>query len=158
MRSLPIVCALVSIANADDIVLPRTKVVLHLAAGWKTLPEDQLVPGLVVGAISGDNLLAITRARVPNADAWRKKTRDGYLEDIEKGIAKTVPGYKRISKKLGEVNTVPYLDVVATRAGGATVMIRVLAFRTYALSIAIEGSKLDDEAKKMVTSFAPPPP
>lgn len=147
--------ALVGTARAEEIELPKTRVKLHLADGWtqpKTVPA-----GLVAAATTGDaGVLAVTRARVPNADAWRGKTRDAYLDDIERGIAATIPGYRRTSKTLGVVGEVPVLDVTATRAGGAQLAIRVLAFRTYALALAIEMPKLDAGARDMIKRFAPP--
>jgi hypothetical protein len=55
---------------------------------------------------------------------------------------------------------VPALDIEAKRDGGATVIVRVLMFHTYALSLAIEVPKGGDlaAARAIVQAFAPPPP
>lgn len=141
---------------ADDIALPKTNVVLHLDAGWHSLGSEGVAVAYRDGA---GNLLAVTRADVPNPDAWRAKTKQAYAEQIENGVKMHVPGYRRIAKKLGEANGVPVLDLEARRKDGATIVIRVLLFRTYALALAIETKASDAAfARAIATRFAPPTP
>ncbi|HEU0036942.1 MAG TPA: hypothetical protein VFQ53_40305 [Kofleriaceae bacterium] len=144
-------------ARADDIALPRSKAILHLPGGWTKLD----IPAVVVAYRSASgSTLAITRAQVPNFDAWRSKTRDGYVEQIEKGALAAVPGGKKLAKKLGEApGGVPALDLEIRRPDGATLVMRVLLFRSYTLGLVIEvpgkSGKLD-EARAITTTFAPP--
>lgn len=137
------------------ITLPNTKATLHVPETWKPVEAA----GIVWGAHGpARELLAITRAQVPNPDAWRSKKRDAYIDQIERGVAARIQGYKRLAKKLGEVHAIPTLDLEARRDDGATILVRVLLYRTYALAIAIEvprGQALRD-ARAIVASFAPP--
>ncbi len=144
-------------AHADTVIeLPKTKARLELPDAWKATPT----PGLV--AVYKDDrgaVLAVTRADVPNPDAWKSETKQAYADKVERGIRSRVAGYKRTSKKLVTAGGVPALDVEATRTGGATVIVRVLLFRTYALSLAIEVPKSGDVggARAIAQAFAPPP-
>jgi hypothetical protein len=144
-------------ARADDIALPNTKAVLHLDAGWRPIAAAGVV---VAYANDAATILAITRANVPNPDAWRTKTKQAYAEQIERGVAARVPGYRRVAKKLGDAHGVPALDLEAHRDGGATLVIRILLFRTYALALAIEVPKSSDPAtvRMIIASFGPPEP
>lgn len=145
---------LAATAHAEDVALPRTKAKLTIPDGWTRLS----LPGVVAGYKSPDGvLLAVTRAAVPNPDAWRTKKRDAYVDQIERGVASSMKGYKRIAKKLSEVGGVPALDLEARRDDGAIVVLRVLLFRTYALALAIEVPKGRTVAplRKLATSFAP---
>jgi len=149
--------ALVSLASADTLIeLPKTKARLELPDSWKATPT----PGLV--AVYKDDkgaVLAVTRADVPNPDAWKSETKQAYAEKVERGLRKGIAGYKRTSQKLSTAGGVPALDVEATRTGGATVIIRVLLFRTYAISLAIEVPKGGDLAgARAIPKGVPPPP
>lgn len=150
-----LVLLVASAAHAEVVKLPNTRTTLDLPAAWKTVETE----GLVLGAKGpASEILAITRASVPNPDAWRTKTRDAYIEQIERGLASRIKGYKRVTKKLAETNSVPTLDLEAKRGGGATILVRVILYRTYALSLAIEIPKRvsTKDARAIVTSFVPP--
>lgn len=142
-------------AVAEVIALPNTKATVTLGPEWKVIAAPSLVAAY--RSHSGP-VLAITRARVPNPDAWRSKTRDAYVDEIERGVAATLPGYKRLSRTFGDANGVPVLDLEARRTGGATVVIRVLLYRTYALALAIEVPRKGDlaAARAVTKSFASP--
>src|SRR5262249_6805127 len=103
---LALVVALVATAHAhaDDVTLPNTKAKLAVTAGWHAVPN-----AAVVAAYKSERgaLLAVTRAQVPNAGAWRSKTRAAYVDQVERGIAEHVPGYRRLAKKVSEVHEVP---------------------------------------------------
>lgn len=140
-------------ARADVIDLPDTSAELSLDTKvWRPVTK----PGLVAGFTNDrGELLAVTRAQVPNIDAWRSKTRDAYVEQIEKGLA--LAGYKPSSKKLTTIEGVPVLDLEASHKRGP-IVIRVILFRTYALSLAIEGPRLSRSAARAIAkTFVPPP-
>jgi hypothetical protein len=147
--------AIVGSARAETLVeLPRTKARIELPDAWKSSPAVGLV------AVYKDDrgaVLAITRADVPNPDAWRSETKQAYADKVERGLGARIPGYKRRSKKLVTAGGIPALDVEATREGGATVIVRVLLFRTYALSLAIEVPSKGDlsRARAIAQTFAP---
>lgn len=144
-------------ARGDVVAVPDTKVTLELPAAWQRVE----VAGVVLGAKGpATEVLAITRAQVPNPDAWRTKKREAYADQIERGIAAKIAGYKRTARKLGEIHTIPVLDLEARRAGGATVVIRILLYRTYALALAIEVPRRGSPkpARAIAASFTPPSP
>lgn len=141
-------------AAAEVVALPRTKAVLDVPAGWQRIDA----PALVAAYRGPAALLAVTRAPVPNTDAWRAKTRDAYVDQIERGIAASIRGYRRIARRIGEPGGVPAVDLEATRGDGALVIVRVLMFRTYALCLAIEVAPGAEPAaaRAIATAFAPP--
>ena len=154
IRATLVIAALCATASADDVPLPQTKAKLAVTAGWHVVPAAG-----VVAAYRSDHgaILAVTRAPVPNPDAWRSRTRAAYIDQVERGIAEHVPGYHRLARKISEVHEVPTLDVEARRDGGSTLVIRVLLFRSYALSLAIEvpsGGDVDD-ARRIAAGFGP---
>jgi hypothetical protein len=154
IRTLALACMLVvaAPAAAEDIKLPNSRVVLHLGEGWQLASSD----GVVAGYRKGEAALAVTRAQVPNPEAWRSKTKQAYADVIERGVAAAIPGYKRVSKKLVEMNGIPALDIEARREGGKIVVVRVLLFRTYAMSVAIETPARDVAvARTIATTFGP---
>jgi hypothetical protein len=145
-------------AHADTLIeIPKSKATLTVDARWTRVAHTYKG---VVEIFKHDNgsLLVITRADVPNPDAWVAEKKQAYADEVEKGIRKSVPGYKRVAKKLVDANGIPALDLEAKRDGGATVVVRVLLFRTYAVSAAIEVPKAADVAiaRAVVKGFAPP--
>jgi hypothetical protein len=153
---LALLALLVGPGHAETVVeLPRTKTQLTLDGAWQRVPAKEVVAAFrhTDGAV-----LAITRADVPNPEAWQKDKKQAYANRVERGIAAKIPGYKRRAKKLVDANGIPALDVEARREGGATVVVRVLMFRTYALSIAIEVPRGADVklARAIQKVFAPP--
>lgn len=115
--------------------------------------------GLVIGYRGGGGIvLAVTRAQVPNVDAYRTPARDAYVDQIERGLAARVTGYRRVSRRFAEQRGTPALDLEARRADGATIVVRVLLFWTYALSLAIEVPPGGDAktAREIAAKFAPP--
>ena len=144
-------------AAAEVIVLPHTKATVTLGAEWKPV----LAPALVAAYRSDNGLvLAITRAQIPNPDAWRAKTREAYADEIERGVTTGIRGYKRLARVLAERQGIPALDLEARRADGVTIVLRVLLFRTYALTVAIEVPRKADlaAARAITRSFGLPAP
>ena len=144
-----------SAAHADVVTLPNTKATIDLPKTWTA----QTTEGVVLGARGpASEVLAITRAPVPNPDAWRSKKRDAYVDQIERGLAARIKGYKRVSRKLVELESIPALELEAKRDDGATLVFRILLFRTYALALAIEVPKRSSpkDARAVVQTFAPP--
>lgn len=137
------------------VALPNTKATFSVEDSWKATAVTS-----IVAAYRGPKgeMLAVTRAQVPNADAWREKTRAKYIDDVERGALAAIRGGKRISHKVGEANGVPTLDLEVKRDDGATIVLRYLLFRTYALAIAIEVPRgtAPTEARTIAATFAPP--
>jgi len=155
IRALVLLALCARVAHADVVALPDTKATIDLPRTWKPVETA----GVVLGATGpASELLAITRAQVPNPDAWRPKTRDAYADQIEKGVAAKIKGYKRVTRKVVELNKVPALELEAKRDDGATIVMRILLFRTYALALAIEVPKRVSvsAARAVVTTFTPP--
>ena len=138
------------------VAIPNTKATFTVEDSWKVATAPSIVTAY--RGPKGETL-AITRAQVPNADAWREKTRAKYIEDVERGALAAIKGAKRVSHKVGEANGVPTLDLEVRRDDGATIVLRYLLFRTYALALAIEvprGTAAAD-ARAIASTFAPPP-
>lgn len=137
-------------AFADEVDIPRSTAHLSVPDDWKAVRGTPLV-----AAYKHDDgaLLAVTRADVPNADAWKKDTKKAYADSVFAGIKASLPTAKKLAMKLGEINNVPALDVEGTREG-KPIVIRVLMYRTYALSLAIEGAPLE-VARGIAGKFGP---
>ena len=160
IRAVVVLVALVLTARAEAgeqvVTLPRTKATLRLPESFTRVERTGLAAGF---RDPRGTLLAVTRASVPNPDAWRSKTRDAYLEQIERGVHESIRGARKLARQASSANGVPALDLEVRRDDGATVLVRVLVFRTYALSLALEVPKAVrslDEARAIVKSFAPP--
>ncbi len=153
-----LVLALAGAARADTVVeLPKTKTTLTLPDGWNRV--SHAYKGIVeIYKHDNGSVLVVTRADVPNPDAWVADKKQGYVDQVEKGIQQGVPGYKRLSKKLVDANGIPALDIEAKRTGDATVITRVLLYRTYSVSLGIEVPKGVDvaAARAIVKTFAQP--
>jgi hypothetical protein len=159
VRGLIIVALVAASARAETVVeLPKSKAMLRLADGWKRIGQQSQQAVLEIFTHDKGHVLAVTRADVPNPDAWVKDKKQAYADRVERGIKSKVPGYKRLAKKLVDANGIPALDVEAKRNDGAVVVVRVLLFRTYAISAAVEVPKGGDlkVARDVVKSFAPP--
>jgi len=159
MRLVSAVLAIAVIApavRATPLDLPRTKATIDVPASWSPLPPD---PSLVVAYRSPSGLvLAVTRAPVPNPSAWIPKSRAAYAAEIQRGAVTALPGLRTLRSKLGTVHGIPTLDLELRRADGATLVIRILLYRTYALATTIEvpaGGALS-EARAIIGGFAQP--
>ena len=158
IRIVVVLALLCGAAHAETIVsLPNSKATLTLGDGWNRVKHS--FKG-VVEIFKHDNgaTLVVTRADVPNPDAWVADKKQAYVDKVESGIKASVPGYKRLAKKVIDANGVPALDLEAKRDGGSTIVLRVLLFRTYSVSAAIEVPKGVDvaAARTIVKTFAPP--
>jgi hypothetical protein len=143
------------------LALPNTKATIDVPeGGWTVVSTPGDDKPALVSAYKGPGgaLLAITRAQVPNTDAWRSKTRDAYAAEVVKGALAKLPGAKELSKKVGTTNGVPVLDLEVRSKAGATIVLRYLLFRTYALALAIEIPAGGDvaAARAIAKSFSPP--
>src|SRR5690606_36879796 len=125
-------------ARADEIKLPETRAVIDVPRGW-TPVELAAGRGLVAGYRGERGVVrAIPRVQVLNLDTYRLREREAYAEQLGRGVAASVPGYRRVSRRLGERHGTPALDLEARADGGKTIVVRVLLFWTYALALAIE--------------------
>lgn len=146
-------------ARADVIKLPATRATLELdVATWTAVTPD-VQHGLVLGYTQPNATLVIARAPVPNPAAWRAKTRDAYVDQIERGLAASIIGYQRTARTIGEVGGVPMFDLEARGAGTTAFAIRVLMFRTYALTLVVEVPRAALAPARAITrSFGVPSP
>lgn len=145
-------------AAADTLIdLPKTTAQLTLPDGWTRAPKPPAGTVEVAKQPAG-HVLVVMRAEVPNPDAWVSDKKQAYADKVERGIKSKIAGYKRLAKKLGDANGIPALDVEAKREDGAIIVVRVLLYRTYALSVAVEvPAKADLEvARAVVKAFGPP--
>ena len=146
------------LAHADRIALPNIKATIDLPSGWTKFEAK----GLEVAYRKGGAVLVLHRVPVPNPDAWRAKTRDAYLAEIERGAIASAGGQRRVARKVGEVNGVPFLDLELARDDKSTLVMRVLVYRTFALAIVIAvpggGDLPIDRARAIARSFEPPKP
>jgi len=156
--AIALVLAVCATASADTVIeLPNTKARLELPDKWQKADGAGVV---AVYKHPAGSLLVIARNDAPNPDAWSddKAKKQAYADAIERGLKAATPGYKRVAKKLGAANGVPVLDVEATRDGGATLLVRVLLFRTYSLTLTIEVPKKGDlaVARAIAAKLSPP--
>jgi len=150
--------AAASPALAEPVKLPDVRAVIDVPRGWAAV-DTAAARGLVAGYRGERGIVAaVTRAPVPNVDAYRSGAREAYADQIERGIAGRVKGYRRVARKLAEQRGTPALDLEARRADGATIVVRVLLFWTYALALAIEVPPGADAgaARAAAASFVPP--
>ena len=153
-----VVVLTLGVTHAETIVeIPKSTVTLTLPDGWNRVAHTFKGIVEIFKHERGSNLV-ITRADVPNPDAWVEDKRKAYVDKVEDGIRKSIPGYKRVAKKIVDVNGVPALDLEAKRTGGATVVARVLLFRTYSVSAGIEVPAHGDvaAARTIIKTLAPP--
>jgi hypothetical protein len=155
LDALVVVGALVSAAAADPIALPDTRATLDLDLREWTATQTDPAHGLVAAYRSKTDALAVTRAPIPNPDAWRAKTRDAYVDELERGLAAAVPEYKRTARTVGDANGVPVVDIEARTKYG-TAMFRFLLFRTYSLTLALEPKDLA-HGRAIAHAFTVPP-
>ncbi len=144
-------------AAAEPIALPKSKALLDVPKTWTRLPDD---PEVVAAFKNGDALLVISRAQVPNISAWIKASRETYAQEVERGALAAVPGTKKLARAFADINTVPTLDLELRRPDGTQLVIRILLFRTYALSATFEipkGGSLD-EARAIAKKLTAPRP
>ncbi|HEY4179886.1 MAG TPA: hypothetical protein VGM90_23755 [Kofleriaceae bacterium] len=155
LDALVIVIALAAPAMADPIALPDTRATLELDLHEWTAAKADPAHGLVAVYTSKIGSLAITRAPIPNPDAWRAKTRDTYVDELERGLAAALPAYKRTARTVGDSNGVPIVDIEARTKYG-TAVFRFLLFRTYSLTLALEPKDLA-HGRAIAHSFTIPP-
>jgi hypothetical protein len=146
------VALLASHAVAEPRALPDTRATVDLdARTWR--PVEPAPTGVIAGyTTKAGGALAITKTRIPNPDAWRDKTRDAYVDEVERGIAISVPGYKRTKRVIvaaadtprrDGTGEAPYVDLEAKTARNTVLIVRVLLYRTYALSLVVEISRAE---------------
>src|SRR5262249_44814974 len=156
-RALLVVMLLATISQADPVPLADTKAQLDVPADWTMLPLHR---DLVVAYKSpAGHVLAVTRAKVPNLSAWIKDSREAYAVELERGALAAAPDQVKVSRKISDVNGMPVFDLELRRPN-ATLVLRVLLFRSYALAATIEVPKGADVevARAILARFAVPKP
>jgi hypothetical protein len=126
-----------------------------IASGWQPVaaPDGTLAAYREPG---GDALLAITRVELGRAG---EDNRPRMVDEVERGVERVTPGYKRLRRTLSMNGIVPVLDLAYRRAAGETAS-RFLFFRrhTIVLSIGLEADApraVRRAAEAMVKSFVP---
>lgn len=147
------------VAQAETVVeVPKSSARLTLDDGWwrrtHTFPDN-----IEIYEHERGSRLVLTRADIPNPDAWVDRKRQAYVDQVEKGIARSVAGYKRVARKVGRAGSVPTLDLEAKTSRGTTLVIRVLLYRTYSVSAGIEVPERGDvaAARAILKAFGPAP-
>lgn len=130
---------------------------LRLGSGWTSMGVAQGAKVPLVGyqhARSGA-LLSISRVDYPNAAAWKRKSRDAYYAEIERGLRDAAPGYERVDMEALMLGSVPALDVTFRRSGRAgreVVLFRILLFRQYSLAMALSMPEREHRAYRTAHS------
>ena len=153
-HALVVLSALASSAHAEVVDLPNTLATIDVAPSWRpvTVAPAATARGLVAGyRTDGGLLLAITRAQVPNPDAWRAKTRDAYVDEVARGLLAAIADGKQLARATRDLGGVPALDLEVRRKDGATILVRMLLMRTYALTSLVEVPKGSDLAPARAT-------
>ena len=112
MKVALVLCLLVARAAAEPVTIPKSKALLDVPKTWTRLPDD---PSLAVAFKKDASVLAVTRAAVPNISAWIPKSRDAYLQEVERGAIAAVPGTKKLARAFALINNVPTLDLELRR-------------------------------------------
>jgi len=145
-------------AGATPLDLPKTRATIDVPASWSATATPP-APEIVVGYRSpSGSTLAVIRSAVPNASAWIPKSRKAYVAEVERGALAAEPGLRKRSSKLIDAHGIPALDLELRRKTGATLVIRILLYRTYALAATIEvpaGGSLA-EARTIIAGFMQP--
>ena len=123
--------------------------------GWLPVPAPE---GTLHGyrEPGGGAVLAITRVELGRAG---EANRPRMVDEVERGVERATPGYRRIKRALSMDGIVPVLDLVYRRAAGETLS-RLLFFRrhTVVLSIGLDAGApraARKAAEAMVRSFKP---
>lgn len=153
------VIALAAPAHAETVIqVPKSSARLAVDDGWRrvthTYPDN-----IDIYEHERGSRLVLTRADIPNPDAWVDRKRQAYVDQVEKGIARSVAGYKRLARKVGHAGNVPALDLEVKTSRGTTLVIRVLLYRTYSVSAGIEVPEHGDvaAARAILKAFGPAP-
>lgn len=155
MKALLLVLLASAIAHAEPVEIPKSKALFDVPKTWTRQPDD---PALVGVWKRGTSILAVTRAQVPNLGAWIKTSRETYVSEVEKGALAAVAGTKKLARAFADINGVPTLDLELRRPDGTQLVIRVLLFRSYALTATIEVAKGGslDEARAITKKLTAP--
>lgn len=129
-------------ARADTSIDKKHRYRISLGTGWrpKTVAGSSLAPLIGYEHKPSRALLAISRINYPNLDAWRKKTREAYLDQVVEGVEASVKEFRRMARRSLMLGEVPALDLVfqhQTVSGREVVLMRFLFFRRYVLALAV---------------------
>ncbi len=166
--------------------LPETPAQLALGEPWEavelpalTAPADAIGPARLVALyreaataqVRRDDAalsLVVVRFDAPNPRAWRDSTRAAYVAEIEASLhgacapggasERSCRGFKVQKRATFESELVPGLELSGKDQGGATRLVRVLFFRTYAIVAAVEvpartSARTLARARKAIASF-----
>lgn len=136
MRALLVLVLLTSVARADTITVDAAS--FKAPSEWTEAkkPDAKDGPALVMKTDDG-GLLAVTVAPSTNTQAYRRRSKQAYLDDVVAGFA-THAGVKVTSSKIGKQGSVPSVDVWLKR-GKQEIAVRVLLFRNRTIGVAVSG-------------------
>ena len=124
--------------------------------GWRPVPAPE---GTLLGYREpGDTaFLAITRVELGRSG---EANRSRMVEEVERGVERATPGYRRLKRALSMDGVVPVLDLAYRRGAAGETLSRFLFFRrhTVVLSIGLEPGApraVRKAAEAMVKSFKP---
>lgn len=130
------------VTGGDEISDAKQRYQFTLKAGWRAVdvPDGSRTP--LIGYTNGKAgaSLVVNRVTYPNIPAWRRTTRAGYYDDIERGVTERVKRYKRLHRGEMRKGTVPVFDLTfryRDKRGDQVVLMRFVFYRRYSLSLVI---------------------
>lgn len=114
------------------------------------------------GSLDGGSKVVFFRRDGLTFRAWRKKQREDFFDKVEAGVASLRDGYRRISRKSGRIDSIPYLDLAFAYRGDKRRRrgrLRILFFRRYAMLLSVDSRRSRDKAeiRRLFDSFVPTP-
>ena len=148
-------------ADSATSLAPTAPYTLALGNEWK--PLEPVPEGLLAAYRAGTRRAALVRIDYPNRDAWRKKR--AFFEQVERGLAASTRGYRRLSQRTTRIARVPVLDINyrrQTEAGEEEVWARFLFFRRFSVALVLsvpsaEGRRAARGLRSVLKSFEPAP-
>ncbi len=139
MKLFVVLALLCGTAAADTVKIGDDEpAVLKLSDDWSKAktPDAPDGPVLVMEAADG-GLIAVTVAKTSNTQAYRRRSKKAYLEDVVAGFT-AMEGVEVTSSKIGKQGSVPSVDVWLKR-GKQEIAVRVLLFRSKTIGVAVSG-------------------
>ena len=165
MRLLVLAVFLPSLAAAAPTIVTEddSHWQIDLPDGWTPADLPAVVEGKALAAWSSERRrLVVVRMRGNTDAAYDSKS--SYLAGLEEGVAKEVPGYRRLAatqrKVGGKKRKLPVYDLWFRTAGGVR-GIRFIFMKNYTVLASVDlpgATKIPSEARKMLESFVPEPP
>ena len=146
--------------SKDQVKNRKHRFQLTLGSGWTEVaqPEESRTP--LVGWLHRRTraTLAINRVDHPNLQAWRKKNREAYYQEIEKGVMEQLADYERIAFRMQHIKKIPVFELSfrhrgardGRRQSSRLVMMRFIFYRRYSLSMSLSIPERTFKRKKRI--------